>query len=158
MANKAMKDRHWDRIAKCTGHTFDLESDTFALRNIMEADLLPHKEDIEVCNSPTEDVAMTLVLVLLFLHSWFKAVPIVRFRSNVKNVKRSANENVDVGAKGKRARDITEMHVVLMNITDMDLFNRTSASQPWRKRILRLSWSRLLLIGVLRTWPFQISR
>ena len=48
MANKAMKDRHWDRIAKCTGHTFDLESDTFALRNIMEADLLPHKEDIEV--------------------------------------------------------------------------------------------------------------
>ena len=118
MANKAMKDRHWDRIAKCTGHTFDLESDTFALRNIMEADLLPHKEDIEVCNSPTEDVAMTLVLVLLFLHSWFKAVPIVRFRSNVKNVKSSANENV------------TEMHVVLMNITDMDLFNRTSASQP----------------------------
>ena len=53
-----MKDRHWDRIAKCTGHTFDLESDTFALRNIMEADLLPHKEDIEVCNSPTEDVAV----------------------------------------------------------------------------------------------------
>ena len=48
MANKAMKDRHWDRIAKCTGHTFDLESDSFALRNIMEADLLPHKEDIEV--------------------------------------------------------------------------------------------------------------
>ena len=48
MANKAMKERHWDRIAKVTGHTFDMESDNFALRNIMEAPLLTYKEDIEV--------------------------------------------------------------------------------------------------------------
>lgn len=48
MANKAMKLRHWDRIAQVTGHTFDVESETFALRNIMEAPLLKHKEDIEV--------------------------------------------------------------------------------------------------------------
>lgn len=49
MANKAMKQRHWDRIAGLTGHTFDMESETFSLRNIMEAPLLKHKEDIEVC-------------------------------------------------------------------------------------------------------------
>lgn len=48
MANKAMKQRHWDRIAGITGHTFDMESETFSLRNIMEAPLLKHKEDIEV--------------------------------------------------------------------------------------------------------------
>ena len=48
MAQKAMMDRHWERIAKLTGHTFDLESDNFALRNIMEAPLLQYKEDIEV--------------------------------------------------------------------------------------------------------------
>ncbi len=48
MANKAMKMRHWDRITNVTGHTFDIESDTFLLRNIMEAPLLEHKEDIEV--------------------------------------------------------------------------------------------------------------
>ena len=48
MANPAMKDRHWDRIAKQTGHTFDWESDVFMLRNIMEAPLLESKEDIEV--------------------------------------------------------------------------------------------------------------
>ena len=35
MANKAMKQRHWDRIAGLTGHTFDMESETFSLRNIM---------------------------------------------------------------------------------------------------------------------------
>ena len=50
MANKAMKERHWERIATVTGHEFDIESDTFSLRNIMEAPLLPHKEDIEVSN------------------------------------------------------------------------------------------------------------
>lgn len=48
MANKAMKQRHWDRIAGITGHTFDMESETFSLRNIMEAPLLKNKEDIEV--------------------------------------------------------------------------------------------------------------
>ena len=51
MANKAMKERHWDRITKCTGHAFNLESENFVLRNIMEAPLLPHKEDIEVTES-----------------------------------------------------------------------------------------------------------
>ena len=48
MANKAMKLRHWSRIGDLTSHTFDVESDTFLLRNIMEAPLLKHKEDIEV--------------------------------------------------------------------------------------------------------------
>ena len=48
MANKAMKPRHWDRISNVTGHKFDLESDAFALKNIMDAPLLEFKEDIEV--------------------------------------------------------------------------------------------------------------
>lgn len=48
MTNKAMKQRHWNRIAETTEHPFDVESDSFSLRNIMEAPLLKHKEDIEV--------------------------------------------------------------------------------------------------------------
>ena len=48
MANKAMKDRHWERLAALTGHTFEVESENFLLRNIMEAPLLENKEDIEV--------------------------------------------------------------------------------------------------------------
>ena len=48
MANKAMKDRHWERIANMTKHKFDVESENFLLRNIMEAPLLENKEDIEV--------------------------------------------------------------------------------------------------------------
>ena len=49
MANKAMKMRHWERLTNVTGHVFEIESDTFLLRNIMEAPLLENKEDIEVC-------------------------------------------------------------------------------------------------------------
>ena len=48
MSNKAMKDRHWNRIGELTGHHFEVENENFALRNIMEADLLHYKEDIEV--------------------------------------------------------------------------------------------------------------
>ena len=56
MANKAMKDRHWERLANVTGHTFEVESETFCLRNIMEAPLLPHKEDIEdICISAVKE-------------------------------------------------------------------------------------------------------
>ena len=48
MTNKAMKPRHWNRMAETTGHVFDIEGDNFTLRNILEAPLLEYKEDIEV--------------------------------------------------------------------------------------------------------------
>lgn len=48
MANKAMLDRHWKRLEEITSHSFDVESESFQLRNIMEAPLLQFREDIEV--------------------------------------------------------------------------------------------------------------
>ena len=48
MANKAMLERHWKRMEDLTGHEFDVESESFQLRNIMEAPLLKFREDIEV--------------------------------------------------------------------------------------------------------------
>nr|XP_018669928.1 dynein heavy chain 5, axonemal-like isoform X1 [Ciona intestinalis]XP_026692815.1 dynein heavy chain 5, axonemal-like isoform X1 [Ciona intestinalis] len=56
MANKAMKSRHWDRITAITNHKFDVESDNFLLRHIMEAPILPNKNDIEdICISATKE-------------------------------------------------------------------------------------------------------
>ena len=55
MANKAMKERHWDRMATLTGHTFDLDSENFMLRDIMKAPLLQYKEDIEVCKEKFQE-------------------------------------------------------------------------------------------------------
>eukprot|EP00050_Salpingoeca_kvevrii_P002276 m.190165 g.190165 ORF g.190165 m.190165 type:complete len:4578 (-) comp10576_c0_seq1:102-13835(-) len=47
MANKAMLARHWQRISECTNHPMDVHGENFQLRNIMEAPLLEHKEEIE---------------------------------------------------------------------------------------------------------------
>ncbi|XP_056221074.1 dynein axonemal heavy chain 8 [Seriola aureovittata] len=56
MANRAMLPRHWTRLSELTGHSFQVESDSFSLRNIMEAPLLKHKEDIEdVCISAVKE-------------------------------------------------------------------------------------------------------
>ncbi|XP_070548103.1 dynein axonemal heavy chain 8-like [Ptychodera flava] len=56
MANPAMKDRHWDRITQVTGYTFDIHSEQFALKDITEAPLLDHKEDIEdICISAVKE-------------------------------------------------------------------------------------------------------
>ncbi|KAM5298595.1 dynein axonemal heavy chain 8-like [Ctenodactylus gundi] len=56
MTNKAMKQRHWDRISELTGTAFDVESETFCLRNIMEAPLLKNKDDIEdICISAIKE-------------------------------------------------------------------------------------------------------
>ncbi|KAG2458608.1 DYH5 protein, partial [Polypterus senegalus] len=56
MANKAMMARHWERISQFTGYVFDVESEHFALRNIMEAPLLKYKEDIEdICISAVKE-------------------------------------------------------------------------------------------------------
>ncbi|KAM4687754.1 dynein axonemal heavy chain 5 [Discoglossus pictus] len=56
MSNKAMMARHWKRITDVTGHSFDVENETFKLRNIMEAPLLRCKEEIEdICISAVKE-------------------------------------------------------------------------------------------------------
>lgn len=48
MANKAMKDRHWERMSKTCNYFFDVESESFTLANVMEAPLLKYKDEVEV--------------------------------------------------------------------------------------------------------------
>ncbi|BFZ13509.1 hypothetical protein BsWGS_16546 [Bradybaena similaris] len=56
MSNKAMKQRHWQRMSDVTGHHFDIESENFTLRNILEAPLLKFKEEIEdICISAVKE-------------------------------------------------------------------------------------------------------
>ncbi|KAI5700773.1 hypothetical protein M8J75_002754 [Diaphorina citri] len=56
MANKAMKPRHWQRIMEVTKYNFELDSESFCLKNILEAPLLKCKEDIEdICISAMKE-------------------------------------------------------------------------------------------------------
>ncbi|XP_027519567.1 dynein heavy chain 5, axonemal isoform X1 [Corapipo altera] len=56
MSNKAMMPRHWKQITDLTEHRFDVESETFKLRDIMEAPLLSYKEEIEdICISAVKE-------------------------------------------------------------------------------------------------------
>ena len=48
MADKSVMPRHWKRIQETTGHAFDIDGENFTLRNILEAPLLQHRDDIEV--------------------------------------------------------------------------------------------------------------
>ena len=51
-----MKQRHWDRIEKTTATKFDINSENFQLRNVMEAPLLENKDDIEdICISSVKE-------------------------------------------------------------------------------------------------------
>ncbi|XP_051466218.1 dynein axonemal heavy chain 5 [Apus apus] len=56
LSSKAMMPRHWKQITDLTEHNFDVESETFKLRNIMEAPLLRYKEEIEdICVSAVKE-------------------------------------------------------------------------------------------------------
>ena len=45
IGNLILKYRHWQKIQQITGFTFDLERPGFCLKDILEAPLLPNKED-----------------------------------------------------------------------------------------------------------------
>ncbi|XP_026672559.1 dynein heavy chain 8, axonemal-like [Ceratina calcarata] len=56
MANKAMQERHWDRMSKLCKYDFDVESDTFTLANVMQAPLLKYKDEVEdICISAVKE-------------------------------------------------------------------------------------------------------
>ncbi|XP_068204591.1 dynein axonemal heavy chain 5-like [Palaemon carinicauda] len=56
MSNKAMKPRHWQRIAEVINRPLEVDSENFCLRNIMDTPLLQFKEDIEdICISAVKE-------------------------------------------------------------------------------------------------------
>ncbi|XP_018342058.1 PREDICTED: dynein heavy chain 8, axonemal [Trachymyrmex septentrionalis] len=56
MANKALKDRHWERLSKLCKYFFDVESETFTLANVIQAPLLKYKDDVEdICISAVKE-------------------------------------------------------------------------------------------------------
>lgn len=74
MANKAMKQRHWHRIMEITSYNFDLESEGFCLKNILEAPLLKYKEDIEV------SIRMCISFTMFIIQRYLPKMVVLNFR------------------------------------------------------------------------------
>uniref|UniRef100_A0A4W3JTT1 Dynein axonemal heavy chain 8 n=1 Tax=Callorhinchus milii TaxID=7868 RepID=A0A4W3JTT1_CALMI len=56
MSSKSIQPRHWERISTVTGYSFNVDSETFSLKNVMGAPLLQFKEDIEdICISSVKE-------------------------------------------------------------------------------------------------------
>ncbi|EUB62286.1 Dynein heavy chain 5, axonemal [Echinococcus granulosus] len=56
MTNKAMKPRHWQRLAALTNYNFDVESESFMLKTMLDAPLLESKDDVEdICISAVRE-------------------------------------------------------------------------------------------------------
>ncbi|XP_014673733.1 PREDICTED: dynein heavy chain 5, axonemal-like [Priapulus caudatus] len=56
MANKAMQQRHWDKIAFVTGYKLNVNMEGFLLKDLMNATPLEHKDDIEeICVSAVKE-------------------------------------------------------------------------------------------------------
>ncbi|VDK81498.1 unnamed protein product [Dibothriocephalus latus] len=67
MTNKAMKPRHWQRLADLVHYNFDVESESFTLKTMLDAPLLDAKDDVEdICISAVreKDIEAKLAVVM----------------------------------------------------------------------------------------------
>lgn len=64
MANKAMKERHWERMSALCKYFFDVESVTFTLAHVMQAPLLKYKDDVEVRSNRSHQVIVSKLTLI----------------------------------------------------------------------------------------------
>ncbi|KAJ3097005.1 Dynein heavy chain 5, axonemal [Phlyctochytrium planicorne] len=62
-SNKAMQTRHWDSIMNITKTEFNLDPEMFYLRNLLDAPLVEHREDIEdICTAAVKEADIEIKL------------------------------------------------------------------------------------------------
>jgi dynein heavy chain len=63
MSHKAMQQRHWDSIMNITKTEFNLDPDMFYVKNLLDAPLNDHREDIEdICTAAVKEAEIEIKL------------------------------------------------------------------------------------------------
>ncbi|XP_054862859.1 dynein axonemal heavy chain 5 isoform X2 [Amphiprion ocellaris] len=149
MANKAMLPRHWTRLGDLTGHNFQVESETFSLRNIMEAPLLENKEDIEdVCISAVKEQDIEAKLKDVAAEWSSRMLSFATFRTRGELLLRGADT----------AENISMMEDSLMVLTSL-LSNRYNAPfkasiQLWVQKLSNTSETVEKWLSVQNLWIY----
>lgn len=47
LAHESIKERHWEALIELTNKDIPFQSETFTLKDLLDADLLPVEEDVE---------------------------------------------------------------------------------------------------------------
>uniref|UniRef100_A0A1B6CZR9 AAA+ ATPase domain-containing protein n=2 Tax=Clastoptera arizonana TaxID=38151 RepID=A0A1B6CZR9_9HEMI len=140
MANKAMKDRHWTRLEKLTGCPFDVESDKFTLKHVMEAPLLKFQDDVEdICLSAIKekDIEAKLKQVIL---DW-----------QLVNLEFSFFKNRgELLLKGSETSEIIALLEDSLMVMNSLLSNRYNA--PFKKEIQLWVWKLSTTGEILENW------
>ncbi|EFN74803.1 Dynein heavy chain 8, axonemal [Camponotus floridanus] len=123
MANKAMKDRHWQKLSKLCQYFFDVESETFTLANVMQAPLLKYKDDVEdICISAVKEQDIEIKLKQVIADWAIVNLQFASFRQRGELLLKGI-ETVEI---------ITQLEDSLMIISSL-LANRYNA--PFKKEI-----------------------
>ncbi|XP_067125373.1 dynein axonemal heavy chain 8-like isoform X2 [Centruroides vittatus] len=123
MAHKAMLPRHWHKISELINYKFNIDSETFSLRDVIEAPLLKFKDDVEdICLAALKEQDIEAKLKQIIVEWTTKVFSFSTFKNRG-----------EVLLKGQETTDIiTSLDDSLMVLGSL-LSNRYNA--PFKKNI-----------------------
>ncbi|XP_023246494.1 dynein heavy chain 5, axonemal-like [Copidosoma floridanum] len=149
MADKAMKERHWQKISETCKHTFDIESEAFNLSSIMEAPLLKYKDDVEdICISAIKEKDIESKLKQVIADWTVVSLQFANFK-----------QRGELLLKGLETQEIiTQLEDSLMVVSSL-LANRYNAPfkrdiQLWQKKLNNSSEILAKWIAVQNLWVY----
>ncbi|KAG8306517.1 hypothetical protein J6590_045685 [Homalodisca vitripennis] len=140
MANKSMKDRHWQRLEKLLNCPFDVDNDEFTLKNVMDAPLLKFKDDVEdICLSALKERDIEAKLKQVILDWGGVQLQFANFKTR--------GELLLKGQETQEINGLIEESLMVMNSLAANRYNA-----PFKKEIQLWVW-RLGTTGeILESW------
>ncbi|KAF7232655.1 hypothetical protein EG68_06684 [Paragonimus skrjabini miyazakii] len=140
MTNKAMKPRHWQRLADLTNYNFNVESENFTLKNMLDAPLLDVRDDVEdICVSAVREKDIEAKLNVVIADWANQELKLAQFKTRGELL-----------LKGDRVAEIVPMLEDSLMVLSSLMSNRYNA--PFRNSIQEWVQKLSTTSEVLDTW------